>query len=117
MKPTASAPIATLSSASSSLVIPQIFTNMQPVRYRRAHRGAGTVSRSAGDERGDRSGRIRSGDQRLAHQHGVVPGAPQRTGVGRATHTALGHLDDAYRHCTGHPYGPLVIDFEGDEIA
>ena len=86
MKPTASAPMATASSASSSLVIPQILTNTR-WRLPTAHAQAG-----------DRFGPVAAGDHRLAHQHGVEAGGGERDGVLGAADARLGDPHDAVGH-------------------
>lgn len=109
MNPTASAPIATAKRASSSLVIPQIFTNMH--RHGTAtdqHTAASISVRScravgnarfqswrntqlSGDECGNGCGRVAAGDQRFTDQYGVIASGVQRAGVSGATHPTLGH--------------------------
>src|SRR6187549_663226 len=63
-KPTASAPIATANRASSSVVIPQIFTNMRTRGY------LPDLADAAEFVNGDRG--VGRRDQRFADEHGVI---------------------------------------------
>src|SRR5690606_39085410 len=115
-KPTASAPIATTSRASSSLVTPHTLTNIErrlPIRSP----GAGAGPPSGRPQPGHGGARVAGGDQRLADQHRVEPGVGQRGDVVGAADARLGHPHHAGGHGPGHPDRPLVVDLEGDEVA
>src|SRR3546814_8376783 len=78
LNPTASAPIATASSASSSLVIPQILTNTRE-GYRAPPLRGPTVaallsSAGCGAEGGEGRAPIAGGDHRFTYEHGIEPG-------------------------------------------
>ena len=81
--PTASAPIATASSASSSLVMPQILTNTQRTVVLPVRGDGGLVHQQVGQ----RGCRVRRGHKVLTHENGVVPGGTQCECIVTATHT------------------------------
>ena len=122
-KPTASAPMATASRASSSLVIPQILTNT-PTPYRRARlvpvlpaAGGRWSGGQRGAQGGHRGGRSRRGHQGLARpaRRGSRPGAARRRRAGpRMPDSATAH--HARRHPRRQPHGPGGVDLEGDQV-
>src|SRR3546814_10456378 len=90
----ASAPIATASSVSSSLVIPQILTNTREgyraPPLRRATVAALLSSAGCGAEGGDGRAAIAGGDHRLTYEHGIEPGGRERRCVGWPPYARLG---------------------------
>src|SRR3954451_7463669 len=117
MKPTASAPMATANRASSSLVMPQILTNMVAQTYRAKPWSRRINWRSATAKPTDGTRWIVGRHQRLTYEDRVVAGTSQAVRVLSAPNAALGHTNDVCGNRCGHPHRPLVIDLERDEIA
>ena len=122
MKPTASAPIATASSASSSLVIPQIFTNISSPR---AVVPPGTATLALA---GSRERRAQAWPPRLssaATRHAAAsptstaskPASARRAHVVGVADPRLGDRDDPGRDRRGDPHRPLGVDLEGVQVA
>ena len=121
-KPSASAPIATANSASSSLVMPQIFTNMLVERYSSVASGtSGWFSEPASwlrqrsrpiAERGRRTSRAsrRPGSRRSRRRAAARASSPPRT-PDSATFTTPSGITPAMRT------RPLVVDLERGEVA
>src|SRR5690606_24075133 len=115
-KPTASAPMATTSRASSSDVTPHTLTNIErrlPIRSP----GPGAGARPGRPQGGDGGRGVAGRDQRLADEHGVEPGVGQRGDAVGAPDARLGRPDHTRRHGPGHPDRPLVVDLERHEVA
>ena len=114
--PTASAPMATASSASSSLVIPQIFTN---TAGRLRHTGSNYPV--TGSAAGTRGGTAAAGSAAVTSDSPTSTASKPAAASARAS-PAPRTPDSATRATEAgmalpHPHGPVVVDLEGDQVA
>src|SRR5487761_2340167 len=107
MNPSASVPIAMIISASSSLVMPQILTNMT---------STSTPSQTS-PQRLHRRDRVAGRNQCLADEDGVKSRLPQSCGVRGVAHAGLRDTEHIVWHCLAHSYRPIGVNNEGSEVA